>query len=88
MGTRMATRLLDAGHDLVVWNRTAARATSLVEQGAGLASSPLEAVAGVEFAITMLATPDAVEEVLFGTEGLAEGLGPGRLRSRPRVWIQ
>ena len=79
MGTPMATRLLDAGHELVVWNRTPGRATPLVERGASLASSPLEAAAGVEFAITMLATPEAEEEVLFGTEGLVPGLGPGQI---------
>jgi 3-hydroxyisobutyrate dehydrogenase-like beta-hydroxyacid dehydrogenase len=74
MGTPMATRLLDAGHDLVVWNRTSGRATPLVEPGAGLAPSPLEAAAGAEFAITMLATSKAVEEVLFETDGLVGGL--------------
>jgi 3-hydroxyisobutyrate dehydrogenase-like beta-hydroxyacid dehydrogenase len=79
MGTPMSTRLLDAGHDLVVWNRTPGRAAPLVERGASLASSPLEAAAGVEFAVTMLATPEAVEEVLFGTEGLVHGLGPGQI---------
>ncbi|MDP9298760.1 MAG: NAD(P)-dependent oxidoreductase [Actinomycetota bacterium] len=79
MGTPIATRLLDAGHDLVVWNRTPSRARPLAERGAGLASSPFEAAAGVEFAITMLATPEAVEEVLFGTEGLVQGLGPGKI---------
>jgi 3-hydroxyisobutyrate dehydrogenase-like beta-hydroxyacid dehydrogenase len=79
MGTPMATRLLDAGHDLVVWNRTPGRATPLVERGAQLASSPLEAAADVEFAITSIATPAAVEEVLFGTEGLVQGLGAGQI---------
>jgi len=77
MGMPMATRLLDAGHDLVVWNRTPGRAAALVERGARLASSPLEAAAGVEIAISMLATPEAVEGVVFGTEGLVEGLAPG-----------
>jgi 3-hydroxyisobutyrate dehydrogenase-like beta-hydroxyacid dehydrogenase len=79
MGTPMAMRLLDAGHDLVVWNRSSDRARPLTERGAGLASTPSEAAAGVEFAVTMLATPEAVEEVLFGTEGLVEGLGPGQI---------
>jgi 3-hydroxyisobutyrate dehydrogenase-like beta-hydroxyacid dehydrogenase len=74
-GTPMATGPLDAGHDLVVWNRTSGRATPLVELGAGLAPSPLEAAAGAEFAITMLATSKAVEEVLFETDGLVGGLG-------------
>jgi 3-hydroxyisobutyrate dehydrogenase-like beta-hydroxyacid dehydrogenase len=79
MGTPMATRLLDAGHDLVVWNRTPGRAGPLLERGAGVASSALEAAAGVEFAITMLATPQAVEDVLFGTDGLVQGLGSGQI---------
>src|SRR5438067_1156771 len=78
MGAPMASRLLDAGHDLVVWNRTPGRATSLVQRGAGLATSPMAAAAGREFVITMLATPQAVEEVMFGTDGLAAGLGPGQ----------
>jgi 3-hydroxyisobutyrate dehydrogenase-like beta-hydroxyacid dehydrogenase len=79
MGTPMAMRLVQAGHDVVVWNRTPNRAALLVDRGAGAASSPSEAAAGVEFAITMLATPEAVEEVLFGPEGLAQEFGPGQI---------
>jgi 3-hydroxyisobutyrate dehydrogenase-like beta-hydroxyacid dehydrogenase len=78
MGTPMATRLLQAGHDVTVWNRTAERAQALAERGAGVASSPAEAAAGVDFAITMLATPEALEEVVFGQDGLASVLGPGQ----------
>src|SRR5438093_13788937 len=66
MGTPMATRLLDAGHELVAWNRTPGRATPLVERGASLASSPLEAAAGVEFAITTSGTPEAGAGVRVG----------------------
>jgi 3-hydroxyisobutyrate dehydrogenase-like beta-hydroxyacid dehydrogenase len=79
MGTPMAMRLMDAGHELLVWNRTSGRATPLVERGAALAASPLQTAAGVEFAITMLATPEAVEEVLFGREGLVKGLAAGQI---------
>ena len=79
MGSRMATRLLEAGHELTVWNRTPARAAPLVQLGATAASSPAQAAAGAEFVITMLATPDALEEVVFGDEGLAQGLRPGQL---------
>jgi len=78
MGTPMATRLLQAGHDMTVWNRTAARADPLGARGAVVASSPAEAAAGVDFAITMLATPEALEEVVFGPDGLASVLGPGQ----------
>src|SRR5438067_5680176 len=79
MGAPMATRLLHAGHHVTVWNRTAERAAPLVEQGAVVASSPAEAVAGVDIAITMLATSEAVEDVLFGADGVASALGPGQL---------
>jgi 3-hydroxyisobutyrate dehydrogenase-like beta-hydroxyacid dehydrogenase len=74
MGTPMAARLLQAGHHLTVWDRTAEKATPIVQQGATAARSPAEAAAGAEFAITMLGTPDAVEEVLFGRDGAASTL--------------
>ena len=79
MGSRMAARLLEAGHELAVWNRTPARAAPLVELGATAASSPAQAAADAEFVITMLAAPDALEEVVFGDAGLAQGLRPGQL---------
>lgn len=74
MGTPMAARLLQAGHHLTVWDRTAEKATPLVQQGATAARSPAEAAAGAEFAITMLATPAAVDDVLFGRDGAASTL--------------
>lgn len=79
MGTPIATRLLGAGHRVTVWNRTATRTAPLVEKGATAASSPRETAGGADLAITMLATPEALEEVLFGAEGLAQALGPGQL---------
>jgi len=45
MGTPMATLLLEAGHDLTVWNRTSAKTRPLVDRGASAASSPAEAAA-------------------------------------------
>ena len=76
MGEPMALRLIDAGHDVVVWNRTPERAQGVVEKGARRAGSPREAAAA-EAVITMVSTPDALEEVVFGDEGLASGLGRG-----------
>ena len=78
MGTPMASRLIRAGHDVIVWNRTAARTAPLAQQGAKVAPSPATAAAGRDFIITMLATPDALEQVLFGTAGLAAALSPGQ----------
>lgn len=75
MGAPMAARLLEAGHELTVWNRTARKADPLVEKGARLAGSPREAARSAEAVITMLATPEALEDVVFGRDGVAGGLG-------------
>ena len=72
MGSRIARRLLDAGHELVVWNRTAAKAEAL---GAPVAASPAEAAARSEAVITMVADPAALRDVTEGTEGVAAGAG-------------
>jgi 3-hydroxyisobutyrate dehydrogenase-like beta-hydroxyacid dehydrogenase len=77
MGMPMAARLLGAGHDVVVWNRTPGRAGELVEKGAREAGSPAGAAAGAEVVFTMLADPAALDAVLFGPEGLIGGLSPG-----------
>ena len=79
MGTPMARRLLQAGHDVVVWNRRAERTAPLAKEGAAVAPSPAKAAAGRDFVITMLATPEALEQVLFGAEGLAPALSPGQI---------
>jgi 3-hydroxyisobutyrate dehydrogenase-like beta-hydroxyacid dehydrogenase len=79
MGTPMATRLLEAGHTLTVWNRTPDRARPLAAAGATVAESPAEAGAGAAFAITMLATPEALKDVVLGEHGLVRGLAPGQV---------
>lgn len=78
MGSRMSGRLLRAGFDLTVWNRTAGKAEGLKALGAKEAASPREAVSGAEVAITMLADPASVEEVAW-KRGLLEGLRPGSI---------
>jgi 3-hydroxyisobutyrate dehydrogenase-like beta-hydroxyacid dehydrogenase len=79
MGTPMARRLLRAGHDMVVWNRSPERTATLVQEGAAVASSPATAAAGSDFVITMLASPEVLEQVLFGSGGLAPGLSRGQV---------
>jgi 3-hydroxyisobutyrate dehydrogenase len=78
MGSAMASRLLDAGNDVTVWNRTAKKAHPLIDRGASLAASPAEAALGAEVVITMLADQAALDKVLFGGEGLAAALHPGQ----------
>jgi 3-hydroxyisobutyrate dehydrogenase-like beta-hydroxyacid dehydrogenase len=79
MGAPMASRLLRAGHELTVWNRTPERAAPLAERGAIAAATPAATAAGADFIITMLATPDALEQVVFGDRGLAGALGAGQV---------
>jgi 3-hydroxyisobutyrate dehydrogenase-like beta-hydroxyacid dehydrogenase len=78
MGTPMATRLLEAGHDLTVWNRTSAKTQPIVDRGALAASSPAEAAAGADAVITMLATPQVLQQVLFAEDGVVGALTSGQ----------
>jgi 3-hydroxyisobutyrate dehydrogenase-like beta-hydroxyacid dehydrogenase len=75
MGSRIARRLLDAGHDVLVWNRTREKAAELVEAGAREVDSPAEAARRAEAVLTMLAGPEALEAVTDGPDGLAAGAG-------------
>src|SRR5947209_2243981 len=79
MGKPMAARLLHAGHDLTVWNRTPEKTKPLVDEGATAAATPAKAAAGADAIITMLATPEALEQVVFGDDGLSEGLHSGQM---------
>ena len=77
MGTPMATRLVEAGHDVTVWNRTAEKAEPLVERGARRAASPAEAAAAVDGVFTMLRDAPVVEDVLLGADGAVAAMEPG-----------
>lgn len=79
MGQRMAANLLDDGVDLIVWNRTADKAASLLEQGATWAAAPDAVGRQIDLAITMLAHPEAVESVALGPDGLLAGMAAGTL---------
>jgi 3-hydroxyisobutyrate dehydrogenase-like beta-hydroxyacid dehydrogenase len=79
MGTPIALRLLAAGHELSVWNRTEGRAKPLIHEGAIAAATPAEAELGADAVITMLFDDAAYEEVVFGANGLMDALSPGGL---------
>jgi 3-hydroxyisobutyrate dehydrogenase-like beta-hydroxyacid dehydrogenase len=74
MGSRIALRLLDAGHEVTVWNRSSARSEPVVAAGARAASTPAEAASAAEAVITMLADPAALRDVTEGPDGLASGV--------------
>jgi 3-hydroxyisobutyrate dehydrogenase-like beta-hydroxyacid dehydrogenase len=79
MGAPMARRLLEAGHQLTVWNRTPKHAAPIVASGAALAANPAEAAQNAEAVLTMLFDDAAHEQVLFGADGLLRALRPGAL---------
>ncbi len=77
MGMPMAQNLLAAGHELVVYNRTRARAEPLREQGARVVDVPARAAVGVDAIVTMLADDAAVEATVLGEDGVVHGLEAG-----------
>jgi len=79
MGSGMAGRLLAAGHEVVVANRTPERAAALVDAGALLAPSPAEACAGADAAIVMVSDDEASRSVWDGLQGALAGLPTGAL---------
>ena len=76
MGQPMARNLLQAGHTLKVYNRTRDRGEAVAEHGATLAETPAAACAGGVVA-TMLADDPAAEAVVFGENGVLQGLPRG-----------
>jgi 3-hydroxyisobutyrate dehydrogenase len=80
MGSRMAANLARAGHEVAVYNRTAAKAEAWVEEHGGrVAASPRDAANGAAAVITMVVDGPQVEEVLLGDDGAAHGAAQGTL---------
>ena len=80
MGSRMAANLARAGHEVAVYNRSAAKAEAWVaEHGGRLAASPREAAEGAAAVITMVVDGPQVEQLLLGEDGAADGAAPGTL---------
>jgi 3-hydroxyisobutyrate dehydrogenase len=74
MGRAIAARLLGAGHDVRVWNRTPGKDDDLVAAGARRSTTPADAVREAEVVITMVTDPPALEAVLFGPDGAAPAI--------------
>ncbi|MDQ5896518.1 MAG: 3-hydroxyisobutyrate dehydrogenase [Pseudomonadota bacterium] len=76
MGSRMALRLLQAGHAVTVWNRSPAACTPLVAAGAQVAATPRAAAAGAEFVFSMVRDDEAAHQVWLDEHtGASAGLG-------------
>jgi 3-hydroxyisobutyrate dehydrogenase len=70
MGLPMAERLLEAGHDVAIWNRTRAKAEPLAQKGGRIVDT-LADLAGVDVLFSIVSTGKDLDEVYFGREGLA-----------------
>ena len=80
MGSRMATRLIDAGFDVTVWNRTPAAAEPLARRGARIADTPKAAATGAEIVLSMVYDDAASNGVwLDGESGALAGMAKGTL---------
>jgi len=78
MGRPMAARLIDAGHELFV-SRVRAISEFLVGAGATACASPRDVAEAAAVIILMVPRTEDVEQVLFGPDGVSEGLRPGAL---------
>ena len=79
MGGGVASNLLEAGYKLTVWNRSAEKCNPFARKGARVAESPADAVRDADLVIYMLSNDQAVEEVVFGANGILSGIKEGQI---------
>ena len=79
MGSAMVARLLSQGHQVIVWNRTAAKAQPSLTAGATWAAFPRELTAQTDAVISMVSDEQALQEVYFSADGLLSGSVQGKL---------
>ena len=77
MGNAMAGHLLDAGHEIAVYNRTKSKAQNLIDRGAKWCESPGECSRDRDVIITIVGYPKDVEEVYLGANGILENAREG-----------
>ena len=79
MGFPMTRRLVNAAYDVTVWNRSSGKTAALVEAGAKLAAHPRDVATTASTIFMCLTDAAAVENVVFGPDGLAMAAGAGKL---------
>jgi len=79
MGAPMSRRLLRAGYDVTVWNRSAGKTATLVEAGAKGAATPREVATRATIIFICVTDAAAVEDVVFGADGFAAEAGTGKI---------
>jgi 3-hydroxyisobutyrate dehydrogenase-like beta-hydroxyacid dehydrogenase len=79
MGSGMAANLLKAGYELTVWNRNLEKCEPFARKGARVANSPADAARDVDLVMYMLSNDQAVEDVVFGANGILSGINEGQI---------
>src|SRR5487761_694841 len=79
MGGRVVKRLLDAGHTVVGYNRTKAKAQWLLDAGMRWGNTPREVAEAVDIVFTMVTNTAALHEVTSGEHGILAGLSEGKV---------
>jgi 3-hydroxyisobutyrate dehydrogenase len=79
MGSAIAQRLIEVGHDLTVWNRSLEKARPLANAGAKVAANPADVARNAQTVITILTDAAAIDAVYGGPAGLLAGDVTGKL---------
>src|SRR5437868_2729396 len=79
MGSNIGARLMETGHKLTIWNRTAEKTKALADAGAGVAKSPAELTGAADVVISLLIDTAAIDAVYLGPQGLLAGDTKGKL---------
>lgn len=79
MGSAMARNIIKGGFPVVVWNRSAAKMDALVAEGATAATSPAHLASQVDVVFTNLSDSPDVLGIVFGKDGIAEGIRSGAI---------
>jgi 3-hydroxyisobutyrate dehydrogenase-like beta-hydroxyacid dehydrogenase len=79
MGSRIAGRLLDAGHDVYGTNRTKNKAERLIERGVQWRDTPREVAAAADVVFSMVTDDDALDAISLGPDGILAGLMEGKV---------
>ena len=77
LGSAVAVHLLDVGFEVTAYNRTGAKAAAVGAAGARIAASPMDVARGSDIVITVVRDAGAVQDVSFGSRGIAEGAHEG-----------
>ncbi len=82
MGSRMASRLVDKGYNVIGYNRTKSKAQWLIDKGMKWADSPRAVCAAADVTLSMITNSAACEDIANGPDGILAGLGAGK------IWVE